>query len=406
MLSFPPHLVREYLDKFAVSAQQQVLDPFCGTGTTIVECQKQGISSVGIESNFMACFAATIKLDWSIPPTHLLQVAQQVAEATEALIRQERVPTRTLPADKQQIMLKNAISPLPLHKTLILLEQIHHWPDQRCRDYLQLALAKALTSGISNLRWMPEVGIGKVKADAPVVSTWLQAVTEMAKDLPQLQPLVTQPGKILHGDAREVINLLPPQSVDVVITSPPYPNEKDYTRTTRLESVLLDFVRNKQELRELKQGLVCSNTRNVFVANTDDLWVAKHPEVQRIAQQIETRRGELGKTSGFSRLYPRAVKLYFGGMARHLAELRPVLRPGAQLAYVVGDQRSYLQVMIRTGELLADIAQALGYELIGVDLFRTRLASVTQEQMREEVVMLRWPGQLPGSPYPFGDVGQ
>ncbi len=49
--------------------------------------------------------------------------------------------------------------------------------------------------------------------------------------------------------------------------------------------------------------------------------------------------------------------------------------------------------MIRTGELLADLARALGYEVEGIDLFRTRFATGTREQLREEVVILRWPGQ-------------
>ncbi len=179
-----------------------------------------------------------------------------------------------------------------------------------------------------------------------------------------------------------------------MITSPPYPNEKDYTRTTRLESVLLELIRNKEELRNLKKGLVRSNTRSVYVADDDDQWIRDHPEIRRIAEAIEKRRVELGKTSGFERLYPRVTKLYFGGMARHLAGLRQVLRPGAQLAYVVGDQASYLRVMIRTGKILAEIAQSLGYELTGIDLFRTRLATATREQLREEVLLLRWPGTV------------
>jgi DNA modification methylase len=180
--------------------------------------------------------------------------------------------------------------------------------------------------------------------------------------------------------------------VDAVITSPPYPNEKDYTRTTRLESVLLGFITNKAELQTLKRGLVRSNTRGVYKEDDDDRWVSEHPEIERLAEEIEKRRIEMGKTSGFERLYARVTKLYFGGMARHLNELRLILRPGAQLAYVVGDQASYLRVLIRTGQLLADIAQSLGYELMGVDLFRTRLATATREQLREEVVLLRWPG--------------
>jgi hypothetical protein len=48
--------------------------------------------------------------------------------------------------------------------------------------------------------------------------------------------------------------------------------------------------------------------------------------------------------------------------------------------------------MIRTGQLLGEIAEALGYQLVGIDLFRTRLATATREPLREEVVLLRWPG--------------
>jgi hypothetical protein len=53
------------------------------------------------------------------------------------------------------------------------------------------------------------------------------------------------------------------------------------------------------------------------------------------AAQITDGIGELGKTSGFERLYARVTKLYFGGMLRHLLELRPFLRPGAQLAWPI-----------------------------------------------------------------------
>ena len=43
-------------------------------------------------------------------------------------------------------------------------------------------------------------------------------------------------------------------------------------------------------------------------------------------------------------------------------------------------------------ERLADIAQGLGYRLVRIDLFRTRLATASREQLREEVVVLEWPG--------------
>ncbi len=198
--------------------------------------------------------------------------------------------------------------------------------------------------------------------------------------------------QVLKADSRESDQTLSSKSVDAVITSPPYPNEKDYTRKTRLESVILGLIRDRRELRSLKQDLIRSNTRGVYKSDTDDREVAQHPAIQEIATAIERRRIELGKTSGFERLYPRVTQLYFGGMAKHLASLRPVLRPGARLAYVVGDQASYLRVMIRTGQILADLAQSLDYRVVDIDLFRTRPSTVTGEQLREEVVLLEWQG--------------
>jgi len=220
----------------------------------------------------------------------------------------------------------------------------------------------------------------------------MNGLEAMAEDLRLLQGKSGAEAVVHRADSRDIAAVLEPHSVDAVITSPPYPNEKDYTRTTRLESVLLGFVRSKQDLRSLKQNLVISNTRGVYKGDNDDAVVASHHEIQRIANAIERRRIELGKNSGFERLYARVTRLYFGGMTRHLSQLRAVLRPGARLAYVVGDQASYLQVMIRTGQLLAEIAASLGYEVVGIDLFRTRLATATKQQLREEVVVLRWPG--------------
>jgi DNA modification methylase len=233
--------------------------------------------------------------------------------------------------------------------------------------------------------------VGKIKFDVPIIDNWLGEIEKISKDICSVNSKIFPTAEIFLADARD-LRFIQDNSIDAVITSPPYPNEKDYTRTTRLESVLLGFINNKEDLRNLKKRLVRSNTRGVYKGDNDDQWVLGFPEIQSIAEEIENRRIELGKDSGFERMYGKVTRLYFGGMAKHLAELRRILRPGAQLAYVVGDQASYLRIMIRTGKLLADIATSLGYELVDIDLFRTRMATATKEQLREEVVLLRWNG--------------
>jgi len=394
VLSFPPHLVRDYIHKFGLQPNERLLDPFCGTGTTLVEAKLNGIASVGIEANPMAYFASRVKTDWHINPDKLLNHALAVAEITNRKIASNRTrKLRTLPEDAFKILLKDSISPIPLHKALILLEQLETHKIDVIHKYELLGLAKALVFSISNLHFGPEVGVHRTKkVDAPVVESWLNEVRAIAEDI-RLAKTNNVPSIVYNADSRHFNQVLKPCSIDAVFTSPPYPNEKDYTRTTRLESVLLGFIKNKQELQALKRGLLRSNTRNIYKGDDDDIWISKFRKIQNIANKIEKRRIEMGKTSGFEKQYSKVTKQYFGGMARHLSALRPFLKPGAHLGYVVGDQASYLQVMIRTGQLLAEIAESLGYEVMSIDLFRTRIATATKKQLREEVVVLRWPGK-------------
>jgi DNA modification methylase len=383
-----------------------VLDPFCGTGTTLVESKLHGVRGIGIEAKGFAHFASSVKVDWDVDHEVFRSRAHEIADSARRFLKAQNIDDDaffslspqtssflSLDPESAKLLLTNSISPLPLHKTLVLLDRLKGYQKERYYSHAVLALANALVFRISNLHFGPEVGVGKPKEDVPVVASWLYEVEKIYRDLMMVKGRSFPISQVFRGDAPEVSRILPGHSVDAVITSPPYPNEKDYTRTTRLESVVLGFIRNKSELREMKKTFVRSNTRSVYTDDDDDQWIAEHPEIQRIAESIEDRRKELGKNSGFEKMYGRVTKLYFGGMARHFADLRSVLRPGAQLAYVVGDQASYLRVMIHTGRLLGEIAQRLGYELTRIDLFRTRYATATKENLREEVVVLRWPGE-------------
>jgi hypothetical protein len=405
VLSYPPHLVRKYLKEFGLTQNDIVLDPFCGTGTTLVEAKLQSIPSIGIEANPFAHFASSVKTDWHIDSSELLKLAKEIRDTSNKEIEKQGITDlpplnalskkslRQLTQEQEKLILKNSISPLPLHKCLILLDRINDYQHTPYYKYFALALANTAVFQFSNLRFGPEVGVGKLKQDSAVISLWFKKIEKIVKDLEQSNCYNTDiQSKAILSDSRNLKEQLNGYKISAVITSPPYPNEKDYTRTTRLESVLLGFISSKEELKKFKKTLLRSNTRGVYKGDTDDEYVKSFPEIQSIAEEIENRRIELGKTSGFERLYHKVTKLYFGGIAKHLIELQSVLKPNAYLAYVVGDQASYLRVMIRTGHLIAEIAQSLGYELVRIDLFRTRFSTATKTDLNEEVVILRWRG--------------
>lgn len=370
---------------------------------------KRGVGAVGVEQNPIAYFASRTKTNWEVDAETLRAHARNIAQVAYSSLesdgfqdsgglplfskgKQKGLHLKTLPAALEKLVPKNAISPYPLHRALVLLETIESERDPEFEDLERLALARGLVEGISNLRFGPEIGLGKIRDDAPVISIWLRNMEKIANDLQIVSGNDAGQSRVILGDARKADELLEEASVDAVITSPPYPNEKDYTRSTRLESVLLGFILNRDDLRNIKTGLLRSNTRNVYKNDTEDNLIGVFPRIVEIANNIEKRRIELGKTSGFERLYPRVVGLYFGGLFNHLAGLRRVLKPGANLAYVVGDQASYLRVHIPTGQLLADIAKHLGYEVLDLELFRKRLSTATGDYLREEVLMFRWTG--------------
>lgn len=405
VLSYPPHLVQHYLREFGAKPGMTLLDPFSGTGTTLVEGKKSGLNVLGIEANDYCQFAAKVKLNWDVNVDVLREAALTIFQtASDELSRigiaapsagdwDDKTPTqlRVFSESEAKLSIKNGISPYPLHKALILRNIIQG--SKYGKSIKEIFLLSLSTSALkaSNLRFGPEVGVSKKKKlDAPLFDYWLEKTNQMASDLEQVNSNPSLKSQVKSGDCREVGSILKGEKVDFVITSPPYPNEKDYTRTVRLESVLLGFMQDRTDLRRIKTGLLCSNTRAVYKSDDDDKYIQDNLDINKIADQIEAKRIELGKTSGFEKLYARVTRLYFGGMKRHLESMIPILNPGAKLAYVVGDQQSYFRVMIRTGQLLAQVAEEVGYTVIRIDLFRSRWSTVTKQWLREEVLILEY----------------
>lgn len=409
ILGYPPHLVREYIERFDVTDDDVIFDPFCGTGTTPVEALKNGISCYGLEANPVAAFASKVKTYGHYNPEILREYLAYIYSSMKASYKHHgllelqedlfsyktKLMTVTidnvtdLPEQQKKVIPEGFISPKPLQKVLIIRGIIRRIENEMVRDFFLLALANFIVKEAGNIRFGPEVGRTKPKGDIESIRAFANIAEGMISDV-QRTKLAAQ-AQIISGDARELDKYLPQNlrpRVNAVITSPPYPNEKDYTRSTRLESVLLDFIRNKGELRDVKQKLLRSNSRNVFASDTDSQYVRRFSSITTTAEEIEKRRLDLNKTSGFERHYKKIVLHYFGGMYRHFKTLKPFLAANCKLAYVVGDQMSFFRVLIPTAELLAEIADSLHYKVKSIVLWRTRAATATKMQIDENILIL------------------
>jgi len=365
---------------------------------------------VGVDANPVTAFASRVKTTWDIDLVEFDRRRQELLAAIQEPIQSigvqyslqlsfdDLLPTGQVLHDPgpddgdglKNLLPKNWISEKPLRKALVIKRAIDALPDDAITDVFRLALAAVVVNDVSNLGFGPEVYVARQRDDADVYGAYVSKLRQIARDLAVVQQNPT-PGivTVYCGDARQLATFVH-GPIDCVITSPPYPNEKDYTRTTRLELVLLGFMSEKSDLRRIKDQMLRSHTRNIYVSDNDSAHVADVSEIQAVAQEVERQRLRYGATSGFERLYHRVVTEYFGGMYRVLEQLEQVMPAGSQLALVVGDQMSYFQVPIRTARLLSLVAcQKLHYEEVETLTWRTRRATATKMDLAEHILILR-----------------
>jgi hypothetical protein len=215
----------------------------------------------------------------------------------------------------------------------------------------------------------------------------------MVEDLYKVETCDPPGALVVLGDSRDTDNIVEQHSLNkfsAVICSPPYPTEHDYTRNSRLELAFLGSIQNRDDVRKIKKTMVRSHTKGIYIDDCDELLVHKYRSICKLADELSDRIKS--KTHGFAQLYPSVVLNYFGGMKRHLESVKRVLRPEAQLAYLVGDQSSYLRVHIPTAAILAEIAVDLGYEITEIRHWRSRWSTTTSKEIDENILILKYSG--------------
>jgi len=190
--------------------------------------------------------------------------------------------------------------------------------------------------------------------------------------------------KVFNKSATESSSFIEPNSIDFIITSPPYPNDLEYTRQTRLELYLLDFVKNMDDVQKLKKTMIKGSTKLIYKEDNWNEYVKKFKAVQEVAEQIGKALSD--KNWGFD--YPRMVREYFGGMYICLEEFYKVMKKDSYNLQVVGDQ-TYKNIIIPVGKIFVEMAKDIGYSDAHIELFRTRRSTTHDIPLPEEIVVIR-----------------
>jgi DNA modification methylase len=375
---FSASLVEYFLHRYGIESGK-VLDPFAGSGTSLFVASELGIEADGIE---------------------LLPIGQQIIETRRNLER-EFLPedfrelrrwinehpwkTAEYQVSLTTVRITNGAYP---PETLVAIES-YLWAMQsenpRVHEVLRFALLCVLESVSFTrkdgqyLRWDHRSGrcVGAkpfnkgaiIDFDVAISAKLSEILEDVEEKKPYAELFVEQkqqaPINLFSGSCLEILPKLHENTYDAIITSPPYCNRYDYTRTYALELALLGI--GEAELIHLRQQMLSCTVENrakdLLSLNQEWKTAIHAADNQKLLQRILTYlddqklQGHLNNNG-----IPRMVRGYFYEMSCVIQECARVLKSNG-IMITVNDNVRYAGASISVDLIFSDIAGKLGFNI-------------------------------------------
>jgi DNA modification methylase len=376
---FYPQLCKSLLNLADLEPGATVLDPFCGSGTVLLEAQLNGHAAIGCDLNPLAVLISRAKT--TVPTTSAVVLDYALKEFSDrvALDKSEESDFEFFRPD-----LRGEIKrwfPLPVASRLgWLLSEVDRVPNSGAQLILRVLL-----SGIVRQISQQEPADLRVRRrkqlleDAPVIGLFRARVEEFRKRLLEFgersssAPVAFQPATVIEGDSRnpEIFSGLT-NKVDCIITSPPYATALPYIDTDRLSILAIQGIESSRraqldrdligsrEVRDrerlaLEHSLLSADLENTLGSST----------AAEIIRRVSRLNG--AKDVGFRRrnMAPLLYR-YFDDMHQVVSNLARLVVPGGRVFFVIGDNKTTAGgrlVEIQSGKALAEIGKSVGWEL-------------------------------------------
>jgi DNA modification methylase len=362
-----------------------ILDPFAGVGTTLVQALLNRYDCIGFEINPYAALACNAKLNSPDLDLRTLEAYcleyQKVAggEYQPAALRGPAEFATRIPF----------FSPSIEEQVLVFLDFVESIPYPEITNLFRVAFGSVMVS-FSNYTYEPSLGsrpgAGKPLIEkADVHATILRKLSEMVSDIrwikERVESLPSIEGQIYNLDFLESQDVLPPCTVDLVVTSPPYMNNYHYVRNTRPQLFWLSLVSSPKELRRLEEANLGKYWQTVRDSEALELQF-DHPELSSTLARLRQTRTEKGPYGGPG--WANYVTAYFNDCERFCRAMKRALVRRSVAVVVIGN--SIIQGHeIKTDLVLAEIARQHGFTLVGVQQIRTKRvgASITTSAVRQ-----------------------
>lgn len=376
---YNPQLCKALINISGVSKGSLVLDPFCGSGTTLVECFLNGYSAIGLDLNPLSYLITKTKIQSFLIDIHALKVALKTFTERLPLFSKDvkRSYDKIIPG-LDITYLKSWFPETNLKKIIFILKELCLQKDEKIKNLFLLALSDILR----DLSYQDPTQL-RIKrrprqlVEKDVFGTYLNKLDFYSKIIDVYQ--FVKPSEIKWpvvnylGDVRSLRKQIhhAEQTVDLIVTSPPYATALPYIDTDRLSLFLFGHI-NKTTFRCLEKEMIGNREitkrektalENEFVSSykSSDLPFDIKRTIKKISDLNNKAQVGFRKKNTAALLYK-----YFGDMQLAMKEMYYVLKRGKYCFMVVGTNNTVAgdqKIAIPTDKYIGLIGESIGFKL-------------------------------------------
>lgn len=346
----------------------RVFDPFAGSATTLLASEVVGAQSWGLEAHPFVFRIARAKLHWRENPQEYLRKIEEIKRAAKDM---EPV------ISSYPTLIRRCFEDRSLEQLDVLRRAYERVRDETVESelaWLTLVAILRKVSSAGTAQWQYILPKKKKRAPAGVTEAFEECAQMIYEDM-RLGVLQKGPkANLILGDARNCDGL-PEHFANLVITSPPYPNNFDYADATRLE---MTFMREINEWGDLQQAvrkyLLRSCSQHVPEKSVELSAVLRAPELGPIYSEISSVCGQLAEvreSKGGRKTYHLMIACYFRDLALVWRSLRLSCDSPSRICFVVGDSAPY-GVYVPVIPWLGTLALSVGFKSYRFEKIRDR----------------------------------
>lgn len=348
----------------------RIFDPFSGSATTLLAAETMGVESVGIDSHPFVSRVAKAKLLWRSNPDDYVAFCEGLKKLALSF-------KNKLTEDDYPPLIYKCYDPDTLQKLDAFrraYEELRNDSDESQLAWLTLVSILRKTSFAGTAQWQYVLPKKQKRSAQDVVVAFDNCVSMFREDMVIGNRLSGPRAKFLQSDARTCEGI-ENKSVDLVITSPPYPNNYDYADAVRLEMSFMKDIAGWGDLQSsIRQYLVRSCTQHVPERAVNLTEVLAAPELGPICEELTEVCGQLSeirKSKGGKKTYHLMIACYFRDLALVWRSMRRVCNKGSRACFVIGDSAPY-GVYVPVIPWLGKLALASGFKSYEFEKTRDR----------------------------------